>query len=339
MNILIISLIISSLTLIILIQTDKFSKKYGFYDNPRKELKKIHKKPISNIGGLACLIPFLIAVLSSYFYDDFLSKKYLTVLFVSSICFYFLGRLDDIKNLYPNRKFLSFSLIFLFFFPFEQNLIINELNFKYVGFYVDLNSYSIFFTLFCIFLFYNASNFIDGINGLYGTTLIYWLVFILFKSNYFSLIIVTTLISIIYFLIFNFKNKVFIGNAGNSFLTCFVASIYIYYYNRFDNIYCDEIFLAFFIPGLDTVRLSLERIFKKRSPFEGDNEHLHHLILKYLNPIKASLGTFLLTVLPMVILLLSKNFYISLIFSLALYSLLVFLLKRNYKKKRNFNKV
>ena len=118
MNILILSLFISSFTLIILIQTKKISQKYGFYDNPSKDTNKIHKHPVSNIGGLACLVPFLLSIIIAYINEDDLSKKFLIIVFITSLCFYSLGRLDDIKNLSPNRKFLSFCLIFLFFFSF-----------------------------------------------------------------------------------------------------------------------------------------------------------------------------------------------------------------------------
>ena len=57
-------------------------------------------------------------------------------------------------------------------------------------------------------------------------------------------------------------NSLFVvfGNSGNTFLTCFVGSAYIFSYNKFNNIYCDEIFFLFLIPGIDTIRLILERL-------------------------------------------------------------------------------
>ncbi len=325
---LILALFISTFTLIILFQIKKISKRYGFYDNPAKGQNKIHKHPISNIGGLSCLIPFLIAVIISYFIEDIFSKKFLIITFITALCFYALGRLDDIKNLTPNRKFLSFCLIFLFFFPLEGNLIISDLHFKYIGLFVDLGNYSIFFTLFCIFLFYNASNFIDGLNGLYASTAVYWLLFLSIISGQLTLPIITLIISLLIFLFFNFKNKVFIGNSGNSFITCFLASSYIYFYNKNGNFYCDEIFLAFLIPGLDTVRLSIERLIKKKSPFAGDNQHLHHLILKNFNKNIAYFSVMILILIPILLLLLSENFYLAFTLSTLLYFTILIYLKK-----------
>ena len=60
-NILVV-IIISSISLVILMQTKNLSEKFNFFDNPASETKKIHKYPISNIGGLSCLIPFLISL-------------------------------------------------------------------------------------------------------------------------------------------------------------------------------------------------------------------------------------------------------------------------------------
>ena len=46
---------------------------------------------------------------------------------------------------------------------------------------------------------------------------------------------------------------------------------------------CEEIFLIFLIPGLDMFRLFILRLLKKRNPFKGDNNHLHHLLLSKYN--------------------------------------------------------
>ena len=167
---------------------------------------------------------------------------------------FFLGRFDDLKNISP-IKFICFVFIFLFLYPLEPNLIINDLRFKYIDLFIPLNSYSIYFTLFCLFIFYNASNFIDGVNGLYASTIIFWLVSLILLTKIFSIIFIIIIISLTIFLYFNLKNKVFFGNSGNAFLTCFVGSAYIFGYNKFNNIYCDEILFLFLIPGLDIIRL------------------------------------------------------------------------------------
>ena len=82
-----ITILVSSLSLVILNQRKNLSEKYNFLDNPATESKKIHKYSISNIGGVSCLIPFLISIIISFYLEDFFSKKYLIV--ISSFFYFF----------------------------------------------------------------------------------------------------------------------------------------------------------------------------------------------------------------------------------------------------------
>ena len=325
------AIIISSISLVILIQTKNLSKRYNFFDNPASEAKKIHKYPISNIGGLSCLIPFIISLIASLYIEDYFSKKYILVILISSIFYFFLGRFDDLKNISPGIKFICFVFIFLFLYPLEPNLIVNDLKFKYIDLIIPLNSYSIYFTLFCLFIFYNASNFIDGVNGLYASTIIFWLVSLIVLTKMFSIIFIIIIISLTIFLYFNLKNKVFFGNSGNAFLTCFVGSAYIFGYNKFNNIYCDEILFLFLIPGLDTIRLVLERLIKGKSPLAGDKRHLHHIILAASKYELVWILNLLIIFIPIITLKVLSNFYFSLIISIIIYLILIYFLPKKSK--------
>ena len=37
------------------------------------------------------------------------------------------------------------------------------------------------------------------------------------------------------------------------------------------------------IPGIDMLRLFISRLINKKDPFSGDNNHIHHLLLKFCN--------------------------------------------------------
>ena len=68
-----------------------------------------------------------------------------------------------------------------------------------------------------MFLFFNASNFIDGVNGLYASTIIYWIVSLLFLTKHFSFLFFVLILSLLIFLYFNVNNKVFLGIQGMHF--------------------------------------------------------------------------------------------------------------------------
>ena len=83
------------------------------------------------------------------------------------------------------------------------------------------------------------------------------------RNNYraiFQLIITLAIL-----LIFNVRNKLFLGNNGVNFLSIFLSLLIIKIYNvDNNNIYCDEIFLLMLIPGIDASRVTLQRIYKNR---------------------------------------------------------------------------
>ena len=61
---------------------------------------------------------------------------------------------------------------FLLYNFFEKNLSINNLIFSISEFTINTKSFSIIFTIICLFLFVNAFNMFDGINGQIGIYLI-----------------------------------------------------------------------------------------------------------------------------------------------------------------------
>ena len=51
----------------------------------------------------------------------------------------------------------------------------------------------------------------------------------------------------------------------------------IYAYNHdFEVMRADDVAVMFAIPVFDTIRLMISRVAQRRSPFEGDRDHLHH---------------------------------------------------------------
>ena len=90
---------------------------------------------------------------------------------------------------------------------------------------------------------------------------------------------------------------------------------FIYQYKFFDNfLYGDEIFIILLIPSIDMLRLFLVRLIKKKSPFKGDLNHLHHIVNSYIrNDNLTIICTLFLSALPSLMLLFElKTYYILL---------------------------
>ena len=93
--------------------------------------------------------------------------------------------------------------------------------------------------------------------------------------------------------------------------------------NIINKIFVEEIFLLFFVSGLDMFRLFLERILKKKDPFSADKNHLHHILIKKFN-LRLSLIFYLL--ISFTPILLYKIFSVNTLILILVYTFLYFLI-------------
>ena len=191
---------------------------------------------------------------------------------------------------------------------------------------------AVLFTIFSIFALYNAFNFSDGTNGVASSLGIYWIIFIIIKSgNYVNFYYQSILISLFIILYFNIKKKIFLGNSGSS-LYAIIISLVLIQENKNNNIFCDEIFLILFLPGVDMIRVIIQRLYSGNSPFLGDNNHFHHLISKFIKEKYIFVAYMIFSIMPILIYnFLIKNFYAAVIFSVTIY-LVIFVLLKKLKK-------
>ena len=81
--------------------------------------------------------------------------------------------------------------------------------------------------------------------------------------------------------IFNYKDKMFLGNTGTLLISTIISLLFILSYKE-NKFFADEIVLFLIFPGLDMLRLFINRLMKNKNPFSADSNHLHHLMLNYL---------------------------------------------------------
>ena len=229
---------------------NKISEIFGLYDLPDNN-RKIHLLKIPNIGGFIFAINALVFLFYSYFFQDFFNDDFVIFIYLFSLIFFIIGFCDDKNYLKPVFKlFLSGALVYVAI-VFNDDFVIKNVKIHSLSIDLNLGKYSIFFTILCMLLFLNALNMFDGINlqlGLYLFTVL--LIFIykgLFQS--FSSLMV---ISILFFLYFNFKNKIFLGNAGVWFCAYFIGAAIIDSYNQ-ENINVELILMLLIFPGIDII--------------------------------------------------------------------------------------
>lgn len=300
----------------------KFINVYDFPDDKRK----LHSHPTPLIGGYLFLLNLILFLLLKY---GSISQIELNIIICSSF-FLFIGILDDKFNLSPYTKFLFLILALFIFFNFTENTIIEKLN--VYGYSINLgNEFGIFFSILCVMLFVNAFNLFDGINlqsSLYG---LFFLLFLIYKTIFFQIVIIL-IIPLLLIIYLNSKNKIFMGDSGTLFLGSIISLIVVVNYTKFNLLEVDEIFLLMFLPGVDMLRLFIQRVISKRNPFLGDREHLHHyflLIYSYKTTISFII---LFSVFPTILNIYIDSKIIILIF-LILYLFLIFFFQKKILKK------
>ena len=242
-----------------------------FLDFP-DQIRKKHILPVPKLG-IIFLIPFFI--LFDFSNSSF---EYNVHFLVFCLIFILIGILDDILTIkWTVRIFFEVSSI-LAYLLLNQELLLNELhidnlNLKYLIY--DNFYFLLFFTCFCFVSLVNALNFYDGINNQLSNYLIILFVFFFLETtNYLFLVLI---ISIIIFSLFNFYNKVFFGSASIYLLSFLIFNFSTFYHNK-NIIEADTIFLMLLYPGIDLIRLFFSRLSRKKSPFKGDRDHIHHIL-------------------------------------------------------------
>ena len=303
----------------------KINSKLIIYDEPDNN-RKIHTIPVPLFGGIIFYIFLITNTILSYEYLTS-SLKLITILIFLYSIFFTIGFIDDRTSLSPSKKTFALLIFLTLLIPLHEDLIIRNLIFKDLEFYIPLNQANIFFTIFCLYFFYNIINFSDGANGITISLSIYWLLVFIFFGSINKIFIYSLIAPLILILIFNLKNKIFLGNSGSSLLSITLGILFIINYNIDNSIKCDEIFLLMFIPAIDTIRVTIDRTLGGKSPFQPDQKHLHHLLLKMIDKNFVFFPYIIISILPFLLSIYVNTVLILFIFSLV-YLISVSFLKR-----------
>ena len=303
---------------------DHCSKFFNIYDNP-DNIRKLHNKKTSLFGGSIFLINiiFLTLILNFNLIDVefFIDAKYFISFFFPILLIFFVGLYDDKFNLNPYIKFILITFILIFATYVDDDFVIKKLYFKSFNFSLSLGSFSTFFTILCVLLFTNALNLFDGINLQVGSYIAILLLFFIISKIFLSLSLFL-LLPLFSFLYLNYKKKTFLGDNGTHILAFIISYIIIKQNNYvFSKISAEDIFILMMIPGIDMLRLFIQRLLRFKNPFMPDRCHLHHYLLNKVEFKYSFLIVQSLVLLPIILIPFSHMY--SIIFGISLYILIL----------------
>ncbi len=249
-----------------------------FIDSPRE--RHAHREPMAKVGGIAFAVATFIAVSVWAPRDSFLLSSLL-----GGAVILFFGIWDDRADLHYRIKFagqvLAASIamgvagVHLSAVPFFDEVTL--------PFWAALP-----LTLLVIVAVTNAVNLSDGLDGLAGgLSLISFtgLAYLAYQVDepLLTLLLVSILGGLLGFLRFNtYPARVFMGDAGSQFLGYYLAVAALMLIDAHRAAYSPVVALFVWgVPLLDMAGVMGQRVLEGRSPFVGDQNHIHHRLLSF----------------------------------------------------------
>lgn len=271
--------IILSYILLIIFLNSLFLKKKILVDKKQLIHKSFTSKDLVPISGGFVILVNLIFFSSNYHANIFFFGMFS------------LGVLSDlliIQN--PLKKFcIQFFIIVSFLLLLNISILSTKVFF--IDFFIENKLFALFFTVFCLLILINGSNFLDGINTLVCGYYILIVLVILYighynKINYNFSELFYLLISLLVVFLFNFFSKTYLGDSGTFLLSFLVGFqlINLCNANLYLTKYISPIFVLFLLwyPAFENLFSIIRKTLSKLNASKPDNFHLHHLLFSYL---------------------------------------------------------
>lgn len=243
--------------------------------------RKRHRGITPLVGGTALVASLIVAALVVEWWSPEIGPVLAVQLawFTATVVvMYLIGLADDRFELGAVIRLLLAVLMLLMVVTYAPDFSVSFLRFSGQSQLLLLGGWSAAFTLLCLVGLLNAVNMADGKNGVVISLGLIWAVVLGLRLPPPMLpLIVAVFAALAVLLWFNMHGRLFLGDGGSYAISAIFGLLGIYAYNHdFALFKADDIALMFAIPVFDTIRLMAVRAVQRRSPFEGDRNHLHH---------------------------------------------------------------
>ena len=258
-----------------------FAYKIGAIDVP-KDNRRMHKKPVPRLGGLAIFLGFMISVLIFGQIDGQMQG-----ILLGAVLIVVLGVVDDMTPLRASFKFLvQIAAALIAVYHGVVIYALTNLNVFSDQPYWGLGWLSVPVTVIWIVGITNSVNLIDGLDGLAnGVSTIaafsMLVVALMVSEQQVALTMAALVGACLGFMPFN-RNpaKMFMGDTGSTFLGYILATSSIQGLFKYYAVVSFAVpFLILGLPIFDTAFAILRRLARGQSPMMPDRGHVHHRLI------------------------------------------------------------
>ncbi|HEY8185772.1 MAG TPA: MraY family glycosyltransferase [Pyrinomonadaceae bacterium] len=252
--------------------------------------RRLHTSAIPRLGGVAVYLSLMLALASLLFVSNLVTERlaYFTPVFfkvlIPASLVLLLGIYDDLRGANAAVKFVGLGLIASLFYAMGGR--IEGLAVPFVGSIHLPPVIGFVLTVFWLVGISNAFNLIDGVDGLATGAALFSSIVILVVAllgGPVVMIVVTIVIcgALAGFLRYNFNPaSIFLGDSGALFIGFLLAALSLIGAQKATTaIAVITPILAFGLPVVDTTVTMARRLISGRPIFQGDGEHIHHMLL------------------------------------------------------------
>lgn len=267
----------------------RLCERAGLVDYP-KDGRRVHTSAIPRLGGVAIFLSVSAALAFLPFIDNLITQairaegsQVLAIVLPATLVFLF-GVYDDIRGTNARLKFIVLGLAGALFYALGGN--INAISIPFVG-SVNLPPVLGFLaTILWVVSISNAFNLIDGIDGLASgaalfASLVMLAVSLLLGNTLVTICTIALSGALIGFLRYNFNPaSIFLGDSGALFIGFILAALAAQRAQKASTAVAVIIpLMAFGLPVIDTSFAIARRLISGKPVFQGDREHIHHMLL------------------------------------------------------------
>ena len=263
----------------------RIAKAKGFVVRPNKRMS--HTGEVPNIGGLNICFSYML----TYLLFEYNSLDQNQFFLIGMFAIMAIGFIDDVLVLTPMAKLFGETLAGIALIGFADIRITHLHGLLGITEIGIIPSYLI--SLFILIAIINAVNLIDGIDGLAsGLGILYCLFFAVYFGlagelswSIGSICMIGALAVFFIYNVFGSREKIFMGDSGSLLLGYLLTAFVFNAYHEVPewlhmNAAPAVAICVLTVPIFDTIRVSLTRIKKHKSPFQPDKNHIHHLLLR-----------------------------------------------------------
>ncbi len=252
--------------------------KNNYYLKTEKDLHQnfTNKSYVLPVGGIYIFISIII-----------FNLYFLNIIYFYLFIMLLIGCLSDFKKLNSPILRLSFQILVILACVLNNEITLSSTRLSFLDSILEYQLFNVIFVCFCILIVINGTNFIDGLNGLvitYYSLVIFFLYLLSLENQLFqnSEFLISLLIVLLLLLVFNFMNKIYLGDSG-SYLLGFLFGVYLiklYMNNQYISPY--YIILLLWYPCFENLFSIIRKYSYNLSPTLPDTRHLHQLIFNFL---------------------------------------------------------